>query len=281
MSRLAFVAAIAIAVMSCSPEAPARLLTDPREIIVTAIRTTAALSYVRIHAEVKVSSVGGDARAGAGDFQIMMDVDIDIRHGQRAGRVATKGLAGLGENGAPGRGEDVQEFITMVDASYSRDAGVGRWRKYDGPSGDSAPTNAQFASIEALLSNPAVRLELGEPAACSMGTCYHVLATAPGDVALQAIGAGLGDPSGSAGAVLPPITFDVLVDQATGLMSEVRFAATVQGTTNQLALVLSNPDLVVQVVAPPPGLTDNGDDAGGFNGGGLEPVPTPAESLGP
>jgi hypothetical protein len=281
MSRPAFAAfaiAIAIVLLGCSSTPPARVLTDPREIIVTAIRTTAALSYVRIHADVKVSSVG--AAAGPGDFRVAMDVDIDIRHGQRAGRTATTGQAGLAENGAPGRREDVQEFINTVDASYMRTGGAARWAKTGGRNVDTGPTNAQFASIEALLSNPAVTLQLGEPAACSLGTCYRVLATAPGDVAVQAIGLGLGAPRGAdVPAGMPPLTFDVLVDQATGLMSEVRFAATVQGTRNELLLVLSNPDLIVQIVAPPPGLTDNADDnTGGFGGGGVappEPAPTP------
>ena len=59
MSRLAFVAAIAIVLSGCSPAPPARVLTDPREIIITAIRTTASLSYVRVHADIKVSPVGG------------------------------------------------------------------------------------------------------------------------------------------------------------------------------------------------------------------------------
>ena len=276
MSRLAFVAGIAIVLSGCSPTPPLRVLTDPREIIVTAIRTTAALSYVRIHADVKVSSVG--AGAGAGDFQVAMDVDLDVRHGQRAGRIATKGLAGIAENGPPGQGPDVQEFINTVDASFMRTGGAARWSKTGERSGDAGPTNAQFASIEALLSNPAVTLQLGDPAACSLGTCYRVLATAPGDVAVQAIGLGLGAPRGADVAVgMPPLTFDVLVDQATGLMSEVRFAATVQGTRNELVLVLSNPDLVVQIVAPPPGLTDDLDVniGGGFRGGGVEPAPTP------
>jgi len=276
MSRLALVAAIAIVLSGCSPESPARILTDPREIIVTAIRTTAALSYVRIHADVKVSSIGGGVPAGAGDFQLVLDVDLDIRHGQRAGRITTKGPAGLAENGPPGQRADVQEFITMVDASYLRNAGAARWAKTRDPNGDRGPTNAQFASIEALVSNPGIKLELGEPVACSLGTCYHVVATAPGDIAVQAIGAALGSRDISSGVAMPPLAFDVLVDQATGLMSEVRFAATVQGTRNELALVFSNPDLVVQIVAPPPGLTDDGgDNTGGFGGGGVAPAPTP------
>lgn len=279
MSRLAFVAAIATAIVlgGCSPEPPARVLTDPHEILVSAIRTTAALSYVRIHADVKVSSVGGGGAIGAGDFQLVLDVDLDVRHGQRVGRIATKGPAGLAENGPPGQRADVQEFITMLDASYMRNGGAARWTKTGGRNDGNGPTNAAFASIEGLLSNPGVKLELGEPAACTLGTCYHVVATAPGDTAVKAIGAAMGSADISSGVAMPPLTFDVLVDQSTGLISEVRFSATFQGTTNQLALLFSNPDLVVQIVAPPPGLTDDLDIniGGGFRGGGVEPAPTP------
>jgi hypothetical protein len=131
-----------------------------------------------------------------------------------------------------------------------------------------------------------VKLELDEPAACSLGTCYHVVATAPGDTAVQAIGAAMGSADTPNGVAMPALTFDVLVDQATGLMSEVRFSATFQGTTNQLALLFSNPDLVVQIVAPPPGLTDDLDVniGGGFRGGGVppaEPAPTPVGTESP
>ena len=286
MSRLAFVAAIAIVVIGCSPTPPARVLTDPHEILVSGIRTTAALSYIRIHADLKVSSIGGGGAVGAGDFQLVLDVDLDVRHGQRAGRIATKGPAGMAENGPPGQRADVQEFITMLDASYMRNGGAARWTRTRGPNSDPGPTNAQFASIEALLANPGVKLELGDPVACSLGTCYHVVATAPGDIAVQAIAAAMGAGDRSAGVAMPPLAFDVLVDQTTGLISEVRFSATVQGTTNQVALLFSNPDLVVQIVAPPPGLTDDLDVniGGGFRGGGVppaEPAPTPVGTESP
>jgi hypothetical protein len=276
MSRLALIAAIQVVLFGCSPAPPVGLLTDPHEILATSIRTTAALSYTRIHLDMRISSVVGDAPAGAGDFQMALDLDLDVRHGQWLGRITRKGPAGLAQNGPPGQRTDVQEIIATVNASYVRNAGAARWTKAGAPG--SGPTSAGFASIEALLSNPGVKLELGEPAACSLGTCYHVVATAPGDVAVKAIGAALGSGDGSNNeVVMPPLTFDVLVDQSTGLMSEVRFSATVQGTTNQVALLFSNPDLVVQIVAPPPGLTDDLDVniGGGFGGGGVEPAPTP------
>ncbi|HEY8799657.1 MAG TPA: hypothetical protein VIM20_03600, partial [Candidatus Limnocylindrales bacterium] len=82
------------------------------------------------------------------------------------------------------------------------------------------------------------------------------------------------------GLALPPIALDLLVDQATGVLSQVQFKTSVQGASVQLAAVLSNPDLVVQIVAPPPALVDDITVGGGF-GGGQGPVPTPAISMGP
>ena len=269
----AAVAGIVLVVGGCTPTAPVRILTDPREIMATAIRSTASLSYVRLHADLKVLRV---APAGAApDLQMSIDVDMDVTRRQRAGRVVTQ--MGGGPGGEAPEQPNLQEFITLVDASYSRAGGFGRWTKFmnDPNTRFEGPTGAGFAAIETLLSKPGVTLELREAASCSLGTCYHVIATVDGELALEAIGSAIGQPTGGNRA-LPPFAFDLLIVQATGLLSEVRFEATFEGSSNQLAAVFSNPNLVVQIVRPPPELVDV--EGFGNDGGFGDPVPaaTPA-----
>lgn len=263
---------IAMVVSGCTPAPPVRILTDPREIIVTAIRTTASLSYVRLHADLQVSPVGN--AAGEPSLRMSIDVDMDVTRRQRAGRVVTQTGGALGGD-APE--PNLQEFITIVDASYLRTGGAGRWTKHaNDPNGRSeGPTSAGFAAIETLLSKPGVMLELREAVPCSLGTCYHVVATVDSELALEAIGSAIGQPTGGNRA-WPPFAFDLLIDQATGLLSEVRFEATFEGSSNQLAAVFSNPNLAFQIVAPPPELVDS--EGFGNNGGFGDPVPaaTPA-----
>lgn len=276
-TALAAVAAVAagtvLFVGGCTPTPPVRILTDPHEIMATAIRTTASLSYVRLHADLKVSRI---APAGAEpDLRMTVDVDIDVTRRLRAGRVATQMDGGPG--GQAPEQPNLQEFITLADASYSRTGGFGRWAKgMNDPNGRlEGPTSAGFAAIETLLSKPGVTLELREAAPCSLGTCYHVIATVDGELALQAIGSAIGQPTDGPRA-LPPFAFDLLIDQATGLLSEVRFEATFAGSSNQLVAVFSNPNVVFQIVAPPPELVDA--EGFGNDGGFGEPVPaaTPA-----
>ncbi|HEY8988438.1 MAG TPA: hypothetical protein VIM39_05410, partial [Candidatus Limnocylindrales bacterium] len=126
-----------------------------------------------------------------------------------------------------------------------------------------------------------VKLDLGEAATCSLGTCYHLTATVDGNAAFKTLMTAFGAPAdANTGLALPPIALDLLVDQATGVLSQVQFKTSVQGASVQLAAVLSNPDLVVQIVAPPPALVDDITVGGGF-GGGQGPPPTPEISIGP
>jgi len=269
----AVAAGIVLVVGGCTSTPPVRILTDPHEILVTAIRTTASLSYIRLHADFKVRpvNVAGDRP----NVQMSIDVDIDVTRRQRVGRVVSQ--AGGGPGGQAPEQPNVQEFITLVDASYSRTGGFGRWTKVtnDPNRRPEGPTSAGFAAIESLLAKPGVTLELREAASCSLGTCYHVIATVDDELALQAIGSAIGQPTGG-NQSLPPFAFDLLIDQATGLLSEVRFEVVADGTSNQLVAVFSNPNLVFQIGAPPPELVDV--EGAGNDGGFGNPVPaaTPA-----
>ena len=276
-------AACLVLTTGCTSNASGPLLTDPHEIVLKAIRSTAALSYVRVHAEIGVSMVAFGGPGAAGDLRIGMDADVDLAHRQLAGRMTTQGSAGFGA-GAGGQPAQVQEFISLANASYQRSGGTGRWTKFStgGIGALAGPSNAQIAAmVEAFASDPGVKLDLGEAASCSLGTCYHLTATVDGNAAFKALMTAFGAPAdANAGLALPPIALDLLVDQATGVLSQVQFQTSVQGASVQLAAVFSNPDLVVQIVAPPAALVDDLTVGPGF-GGGQGPAPTPAISLGP
>jgi hypothetical protein len=284
--RPAVGAALAMLLLvGCTPAGPANLLTDPHEILVRAVRSTAALSYVRVHADMGMSMAGLGVGVG-GDVRATLDADVHLADRTFAGRTTTQLPPGLGQGG---NALQVSEFISLPNAQFSRNAGAGRWTKFStgGVGMPVGPTNAQIAAaLEALVANPGVRLELGDAASCSLGTCYHVTATVDGDVAFQALAAAIGQPGGNSGGVIPSLVFDLMIDQASGILSEVRFQTSIQGTALQIAATFSNPDVVVQNVAPPAGIVDDNDLNGGFGpgsgiGGGVTvvtPEPFPAET---
>jgi hypothetical protein len=249
----AAVVAVVLAVLSgCTPTTSGPLLTDPHEIMLKAIRTTAALSTVRIHADISVSMAGFDAGV-AGDMRMSFDADVDVAHRQMAGRATTQ-IPGLGQ---AGQGVQVAEFISLTNASFSRQGGNGRWTKFStgGGAGPGGPINEQIATmVEKLLSDPSVRLDRVDTASCSLGTCYHVIATVDGQAAALTLAAALGAPGNTGGIAIPPLTFDLMIDQATGVLSEVRFQTSIQGTSVQMLAVFSNPDAVITIAAPPPAI---------------------------
>lgn len=285
--RRAFIAVVTVLVMlaACTPAGPANLLTDPHEIMTKAIHSTAALSSVRIHADMAVSTRG--LGGAGGDVRATLDADVDVARRLLAGRMTTQIPAGLG-GGQAGQDAQISEFITLPNASFTRSGGVGRWTKFStgGIGAPVGPTNEQVAGIaEQLLAQPGVKLDRGESAACSLGTCYHVTATVDGLTAFQAISAVLGQPQANPGnVVIPALVFDLLIDQATGVLSEVRVQTTIQGTSFQLAALFTNPDVAVQIVAPPPAIVDDINANGGFDGAGsgtATPQPVPMESSEP
>jgi hypothetical protein len=285
------IATVAVAVLvGCTPSAPATLLTDPHDIMAHAVRSTAALSSIRIHAEMGVSMAGLGVGVG-GDIRATLDADLDLARRAMAGRTVSQLPAGFGA-GQAGNGQQIQEFISLPDAQFSRNGGAGRWSKFptDGFGAPAGPTNGQIATlIDGLISGPGVRLDLGEAASCSLGTCYHLTAMVDGETAVKALGAALGQ-SGSdpVGVAVPDLMFDLMIDQATGVLSEVRFQTAIQGTSVKLLATFTNPDIAVQIVAPPPALVDDITKNGGFGpgsgndfGGGavtMTPQPFPAES---
>jgi hypothetical protein len=284
---VALVAAGALAlsvVAACGGSASPRP-TDPRQILTDAIRTTASVPTLKLHAEV-TSTFGGGFGAQGGQMTMALDADVDVASRQFAGRATTRMPAEL-TNGA-------------VAATFNRDGQNGRWMKMGSAGINGGPTNAEIATmITNLLSNPSVTLELAEAAPCSLGTCDHVIAHVDGAGISAALAPLLGVPVDAVmGQAIPTFDIDVLIDQATSVISELRTQLSMQGSGTALFLSISNPGQPVQIVAPPPALTDDmgagfGGGFGGAFGGGqvttiletvggeIAPAPLPAESSEP
>jgi hypothetical protein len=215
--------------------------------------------------------MGGQAN---GVMSMAVDADVDLANRQLAGRSTTQMPAGLGGNNgfaAP----QIQDMIVTGNASFNRDSRTGRWSKF--PTGfGGGPTNVQIATmITNLLSNPAVTFELREASPCTLGTCDHVVAHIDGATLAVALGPLLGMPA-DAGmqAAIPDFDIDVLVDQASSVISELRTAVSVPGSATQILVTVSNPGQPVQIAPPPAAITDDFGMNGGFDGGGVAPVPT-------
>lgn len=270
--------AFALLLAGCTDPGASQRPTDPRAILVGAVRATAALPTVRVRAEMAVA-MGLQGGMGDGRMTAVLDADIDLVNRQLAARMTVRGPAGFG-----GGGDFVTETVVTRAATFTRMAGEPRWQKMPAMPGQAGPTNEQIARmIEQLVADPEVRLELAETTACSLGTCDHVVARVGGGRLIAAMAPVLGMPQEMAGlGPIPDFDFDVRVDQATSLLSEIRYAMTMQGTKTELVLTISNPGAPLQIVAPPAALVDDpGEGFGGFGGfGGGGEVTTILEEVG-
>jgi hypothetical protein len=296
---VALVAAGALAlsvVAACGGGASPRP-TDPRQILTDAIRTTASVPTLKLHAEV-TSTFGGGFGAQGGQMTMALDADVDVASRQFAGRATTRMPVELTNGAAPA--VQVSDMIVTQAATFNRNGQNGRWMKMGSAGINGGPTNAEIATmITNLLSNPSVTLELAEAGPCSLGTCDHVIAHVDGAGISAALAPLLGVPVDAVmGQAIPTFDIDVLVDQATSVISELRTQLSMQGSGTALFLSISNPGQPVQIVAPPPALTDDlgagfggwvGDGFGGGQvttiletvGGEIAPAPLPAESSEP
>jgi hypothetical protein len=256
--------------------------TDPRQILVNAIGATAALPALRIHAEI-AATMGGFGGQGNAVMTMGLDADIDLATRQLTGWATTQMPQGLGGNGVNGGNALAQQvdMIVTTTASFTRDGRTGRWQKIPAVMGGGfagGPTNVQIATMIAnLLSNPAITYELLEASPCTLGTCDHVLAHIDGQTLAAAVGPLLGMPLDAASVqMIPSFDVDVLVDQATSVVSELRTQISTGGTSERILVSVSNPGQPVQIAPPPAALVD--DIGVNFGGGGIGPTIGPMES---
>jgi len=283
MSRLFVAAAAAVAIMlvtlACQPasEGGQPIMTDPGEIVMAGVNSTAALHAV--HARFEVSfGAGGGQQMGA---QSIADVDIDLDTRNFATRSVSSGQGGP---------DQVSDVINIGGRQFTRTPPDTRWMAFPNPGGQPAfPTNDEVvAAIASTVDSAHAVLQLADSEPCGEATCYHVIAELDAEATWQLLGAlimgGAANEPPPAGFNLPPITLHVLVDQASRALVAVNTAISMQGMSITIAVSLTNHDVPVQIVAPPPALVDQLDansigGAGVIHGGAtIAPEPAPAES---
>jgi len=261
---VAVVVASTLALAACGSSASPRP-TDPRKILIDAIGATAALPTLRLHGEVAANAGGITGQPNA-VITIALDADVDLPTRQFVARTTTQVPQNLG-----GGVQQVADVIVTTTATFNRDTRTGRWSKFPvGLGGGLAggPTNAQIAAmITALLSNPSTTFELGEAGSCTLGTCDRVVAHIDGQTLGAALGQLLGVPIDAAtGTTIPNVDVEILVDQSTAVISELRTQVSIAGTSARILLTLTNPGQPIQIAPPPAAITD--DFGNNFGGGG-------------
>jgi hypothetical protein len=266
------VAAAAALVGACTPAASPARPTDPRELLVRAVRATAALPTARLHAEMTTSmavpnDVGGVPAGRNLDMAMAIDADVDLEHRALAGR-QTSSFAG-GAAGMFGAPNTTTEVIVAPGGLFLRQQGMAKWMSAGGgPEG--GPTNAAVAeAIVALLSDTRVDVVRRDDVACSLGTCDDVGVHVPKEVLAGAAGALFGgpdDPTAAGAAGIPDLDLDVRIDQGSLVISEIRVEIAAAEATAKVLVVLSQPGEPVTIAAPPPGMVDD------LSGGSVETI---------
>jgi hypothetical protein len=280
--RVALVAvaiATILATIGCQPSSNGQpLLTDPSEIVMAAVRSTAALQTV--HARLDVTYQGqpgqqpGDLPANqANSGRSTIELDIDL---------TTRNFAGRSVSSNQGGPEQASEVIFVGGQQFTRNLPAARWTQFPNFGGQLPfPSNEVLvAGITSVIEGGGVNLQLADAEACGEATCYHVVADLSPTATWQLLGPiFMGAPASGPppdGLNLPPVTLHLLVDQASRALIVANTALTIQGMSVSLAINLTNHDAPILIGPPPAGLVDKMDMNGG--GGVTAPEPMPAET---
>jgi hypothetical protein len=278
VASLAVAALTVLAAIACQPTANGQpLLSNPSEILKSGIQSTAALRAVHARVELSLQVAppqGGDG--GAFNSRSLVEIDVDLT----THNVAARSTTSTGQ----GMPDQASDMILFDGRQFTRNAADTRWTQFpnDGVA-PSFPTNDELAALlTAVIDGGNATLDLADHETCGDSTCYHVVVQLDPAATWQILspilagGPATGPPP--AGATIPPLALDVLIDQSTRLIVGVNAVVSSQGTTTALALTLTNHDVPVQIAPPPANLVDQmGNNVGG--GGivvGGEPIPAAA-----
>lgn len=273
---------LAVALTGCGPSSNGQpLLTEPSEIVMAGVRSTASLQFVHARLDMDMPNFAPGGAAGGFSSKSSIELDIDL---------TTRSLAGhtLTNMGGPDQASDT---ILVDGKQFTRNAGETRWTLFPNLGAQQPfPSNDQIvAAIETAIGGSGVVLHLEDAQACGDATCYHVVAdldpTSAWQLFAPIVGGGAADGPAPPDLNLRPVTLDVLVDQPTRRLVGLATTVPIQGFAIGLQLMLTNHDVPVAIAAPPPGLVDRFDfnnigGGGGVIHGGetMAPQPVPAES---
>jgi hypothetical protein len=226
-----------------------------------------------VHARIDLRIQGAGQAFGGPEFASGQTVDLDID-------LATRNLAGRSVSAMQGAPDQTNDIILVDGRQFTRNLPNARWTQSPNFGRQpSFPTNEELvATVSSLVDSAGVVLQLADPEACGVATCYHVIAELDAISTWKLIGPVLAGapPNGPPPPDfnLPPITLHLLVEQATRALVGANTAISFQGTSVALTITLSNHDAPLQIVPPNPVLVDQFDVD---FGGGMAP-PMPAES---
>jgi hypothetical protein len=281
VARAAFAIAMISVAIGCQPASNGQpLLTDPAEIVMAGVRSTAALHTV--HARIDMTyqeqpaqqpgdlpGPGNEAMGGRSTIEL----DIDL---------ATRDFAGRSVNSIRGGLEQTSELIFVGGQQFTRNLPDVRWIQFPNFANQvSFPSNeVLLAGVSSMIEGGGVAFQLADAEACGDATCYHVVADLSSEATWQLLGpVFMGGPATGpppAGLNLPPVTIHILVDQASRALMVANTVVTLQGVSVNLAINLTNHDGPIAIAPPPPGMVDKMDMNGG--GGVVAPQPMPAET---
>lgn len=226
--------------------APLPILTDPMAVMTAGLEATARLHGVHLRVDVSAAMAN---EGGTDDQRMEIDVDLDSR--SFSGRSVS-----AREDGT----DMTNDFVATGGLQYSRSGSDARWNAMPDAGRAPVPPNQELVRlVTAILARDTADVRLAEPAACNDSTCYHVVVGLDADAATELLG-----PVLTGGAVdvaredrsVTATSIDVYIDRATRQLIAANAAFRFAGTGIRLAIVLSNHDVPVQIVPPPPGQVD-------------------------
>jgi len=264
----ALIIAVLVGACDSTVEALPRL-DDPDEILEEALRTTAELEFVQARLELRASAP--EAGAAQVAYTVAAEIDLD----RREFHAAVDGSLGIGET------QQVELLLVGTDL-FTRFQGLsgveesGRWQRTamgagEDPRAGIPPNPAIAVALRALLEDDQLATELRGIEDCGDMRCYHVVTTIAPDLIWRAVnGALLGAPPEAEvdplDPAIPPVAIDILIEESTRRLVSLAGSVTFDGTTVDATLALSNHDVEVHFLPPPPDQVDDLPD-----GRGLEP----------
>lgn len=257
-------------------------LTDPRDILARTVRESATIGSVTVAAELRARDARNPGVTGGS-----LDAQLDL--------AATELSAGIVDQD----GRELGRVIVADGALYTTTSN-GRWSQMPFDKGMMNPPMLllgggglgngpdYFAILTAAAADPAIGINLTGVEDCPTGRCYRTTIQIPPNAVWPLVVRMTGldqipgmQPPAPDVSQLPLVSLSVLSDTASLRLVELTGSGSLQGTTVEVKIRLSNHDAPVSITAPPADLIDPGF---GFDGGfgpvgpaPMEPEPAPID----
>lgn len=238
--RLLLAAAIA-ALAGCGGAGPT---PEPRDAVVSALRSTAELEAVHALLRIEVKGLGEQ------DYLVTIEGDVNVADRELD-------LAAAFEPDFFG----AREFrIVLVDGFSFTRQGADSWSISGGPGQDplaSVPTTARVAeAIEGAIRDPATSVAAEGTESCGVATCLRIRAEVPAEVAWRAVSAMISPADGPAQTMqplpsgFPGFAIDLWIEKDTLRLRQATNTTVVDRQTIAITIALSRHDEPVTIEAP-------------------------------